>query len=413
MGGSNSGGPLAGVRVLDLGTMLAGPFTGTLLGDFGADVLKIEQPGSGDPMRTIGPYVNGESLWWNVESRNKRSVCLDLRKKEGGALLLDLVAHADVLIENFRPGTMARWGLSYDTLKTANPKLVMASVSGFGQTGPYSERPAYDRMAQAFSGILNMTGYADRPPVRPGVALADYGTAIFAAFSIMMALYHRDACGGTGQHLDIAMYEAMFRLTDSMLTSYEQLGITRARRGNENPNASPGDHFETADGRFIAITVSSDAIFQRLCKAMQREDLCADERFALHDARAQRLTEINRIVGEWVKSLSSKEVCARLEAAQQPHCLIYGVEEIMQDPHYRARESFVTVAHPRIGPFKMQGVVPRMLGTPAPPIRPAPRLGDATKDVLVSLLGKSSEEIACLERAGVIFVGEETDSAVK
>jgi len=413
MDSGNQGGPLAGIRVLDLGTMLAGPFTGTLLGDFGAEVLKIEQPGSGDPMRTIGPYVNGESLWWNVESRNKRSVCLDLRKPEGSALLRELVAHADVLIENFRPGTMARWGMSYDTLKGINPKLIMASVSGFGQSGPYSERPAYDRMAQAFSGILNMTGYADRPPVRPGVALADYGTAIFAAFSIMMALYHRDGRGGTGQHLDIAMYEAMFRLTDSMVTCYEQLGITRERRGNENPNASPGDHFETADGRFIAITVSSDAIFQRLCKVMEREDLCEDERFALHDARARRLTEINGIVGEWVRSMTAKEACDKLEAAQQPHCLIYGVKEIMEDPHYRARESFVTVAHPRIGSFKMQGVAPRMLGTPAPPIRPAPRLGDATEDVLVNLLGKSDKEIDHLQRSGVVFVSQENDSAMK
>ncbi|MBV7486460.1 CaiB/BaiF CoA-transferase family protein [Bordetella sp. BOR01] len=407
MGNGNQGGPLAGVRVLDLGTMLAGPFTGTLLGDFGADVIKIEQPGSGDPMRTIGPYVNGESLWWNVESRNKRSVCLDLRRDEGKALIHELVVHADVLIENFRPGTMDRWGLSYEALSKINPRLVVASVSGFGQTGPYAARPAYDRMAQAFSGILNITGYADRPPVRPGVALADYGTAVFAAFSIMMALFHRDARGGSGQHLDVAMYEAMFRLTDSMLSCYEQLGITRERRGNENPNASPGDHFETADGRFIAITVSSDALFQRLCRAMGREDLCNDERFALHDARAQRLTEINGVVGEWVRSMSAKEACARLEAAQQPHCLIYGVREIMEDPHYQARESFVTVNHPRIGPFKMQSVAPRMLGTPAPPIRPAPQLGDATRDVLASLLGKSDEEIRCLADAGVIFVGRE------
>jgi len=260
-------------------------------------------------------------------------------------------------------------------------------------------------MAQAFSGLLNMTGFPDRPPVRPGVAIADYGTAVFAAFSIMMALFHRDARGGTGQHLDIAMYEAMFRLTDSMISSYEQLGILRERRGNENPNAAPGDHFETADGRFIAITVSSDALFKRLCKAMGREELSTDERFALHDARAERLTEINGIVAEWVRSMTAKEVCAKLEAAEQPHALIYGVSEILADPHYQARESFVTLDHPRIGPFKMQGVAPRMLGTPAPPIRPAPELGDATRDVLVNLLGKSEDQVRQLAEAGVIGVG--------
>lgn len=395
-------GPLAGVRVLELGTMLAGPFTGTLLGDFGAEVIKIEQPGSGDPMRSIGPYVGGESLWWNVEARNKRSMCLDLHVEEGKRVLMELVAHVDVLIENFRPGTMKRWGLSYDVLKEINPRLIMASVSGYGQHGPYAERPAYDRMAQAFSGILNMTGFPDRPPVRPGVALADYGTAVFAAFAVMMALFHRDARGGTGQLLDVAMYEAMFRLTDSMVTSYEQLGMNRERGGNLNRNASPGDHFETADGRYVVITVSSDALFGRLCRAMDREDLITDERFAVHDARADRLSEINGIVGKWVRSMSAKEACARLEAAQQPHSLIYSVEEIMEDPHYRARESIVTVEHPRIGPIKMQGVAPRMLGTPAPSIKAAPELGDATDDILINMLGKSAAEVQRLRTAGIV-----------
>lgn len=400
--GNLSKGPLAGIRVLELGTMVAGPFTGTLLADFGAEVIKIEQPQTGDPMRHIGPYVKGESLWWNVEARNKQSVCLDLHLTEGKQVLKELVIHADVLIENFRPGTMAKWGLPYEVLKELNPKLVMASVSGYGQNGPYSERPAYDRIAQAFSGLLNTTGFPDRPPVRPGIPIADYGTGVFAAFSIMMALYHRDTSGGEGQHLDIAMYESMLRLTDSMVTAFDSLGVSRERTGNLNRNASPGDHFETSDGRFVVITVSSDALFARLCRAMQREDLITDERFAIHDARAERLVEINQIVGQWIRSQTAEQVCARLELAQQPHSLIYNVSEMLSDPHYIARESIVTVEHPRMGPLKMPGVVPRMQGTPAPPIKAAPLLGEHTEEVLRTLLGKSEKEIEQLRHTGVV-----------
>lgn len=395
-------GPLAGIKVVELGSMIAGPFSATLLADFGAEVIKVEQPGAGDPMRQIGPFAEGESLWWNVEARNKRSVTLDLHAAEGQELLRGLVGKVDVLIENFRPGTMDRWGLGWKQLSEINPKLIMASISGYGQSGPYSQRPAYDRMAQAFAGILNMTGFPDRPPVRPGVAIADYGTAVFAAFAIMMALYHRDARGGQGQQIDAAMFEAMFRLTDNMVTCYDQLGATRSRSGNLNRNAAPGDHFVTKDDRYLVITVSSDALFARLCACMERADLVSDPRFSTHDARAARLPEINGIVGDWVRSLTAKEACDRLDAGQQPYSLIYGVEEIMADPHYEFRGSIATVQHPRIGPIKMQGVAPRLLGTPAPEIRPAPSLGDATEDVLLNLLGRSAEELERLRKTGVV-----------
>ena len=249
----------------------------------------------------------------------------------------------------------------------------MASVSGYGLTGPYSQRPAYDRMAQAFAGILNLTGFSDRPPVRPGVAIADYGTAVFAAFGIMMALYHRDARGGKGQHIDAAMFEAMFRLTDNLVTCYDRFGTTRSRSGNLNPNAAPGDHFLTADNRYLVITVSSDALFARLCACMDRPQLVTDPRYSTHNARAERLAEINGVVGDWVRSLPAKEACARLDAGNQPHSLIYTVDEIAKDPHYEARGSIATLDHPRLGIMKMQGVAPRLLGTPAPPIHPTPR----------------------------------------
>lgn len=400
---SNSpGGPLKGVRVIELGTMIAGPFAATLLADYGAEVIKIEQPGAGDPMRQIGPFVDGESLFWNVEGRNKRSLTVDLRGSQGRDLLKELVGKADVLIENFRPGTMERWGLSWAELSKVNPRLVMCSISGFGQSGPYSARPAYDRIALAFSGILNVTGFPDGPPVRPGIAIGDYGSGIFGALGVMVALYHRDAKNGIGQHVDAAMFEAMFRLTDTMMPSYDKLGSIRARTGNMNRSAAPGDQFLTADDRYIAITCSSDAVFARLCEGMQRPDLLEDQRFFSHDARANNLAAINGVVADWVRSLPADEVCRRLEAAEQPHSLIYSIADIATDPHYQARQSIVTVKHPRLGDLKMQGITPCFTGTPPPPVRPAPELGADTDDILTNLLHKTAAEIAVFRELGVI-----------
>ena len=395
-------GPLAGVRVIELGSMVAGPFAATLLADFGADVIKVEQPGNGDAIRHIGPFVRGEGLWWNVEGRGKRSMTLDLHAPQGRDLLRALAAKANVLIENFRPGTLARWGLGWSVLSAGHPGLVMLSVSGYGQSGPYAQRPAYDRMAQAFAGLLNITGFPDRPPVRMGVAIADYGSAVLAAFGVMMALYHRDARGGRGQHIDMAMYEAMLRLTENMVSCHDQLGTVRTRKGNLNPNAAPGDHFLTADNRYLVVTVSSDTVFARLCRAMERPALAEDERFRTHDARAARLPEINGIVADWIRTLSAREACERLDAAQAPNALIYSMEDIAQDPHYRARGSLATVQHPRLGPLKMQGVAPVLGGTPAPPIRPAPQLGEHTDEVLQSLLGLTAAQTRALRAAGVL-----------
>lgn len=272
-------GPLEGIRVLELGTMIAGPVVATLLGDFGAEVIKIEQPEGGDPIRSIGPFSEGESLWWNVEGRNKKSVTIDMRQPEGQAMLRKMVRKADVLVENFRPGTMARWNCSWEDLKKENPRLVMVSVSGYGQTGPYAPKPAFDRIALAFSGMLNITGFADRPPVRPGVAMADYQSALFGAFAAMIALFHRDARGGAGQHVDVSLFESVFRFSDIMVTAADKIGIKRTRRGNLHFAAAPGDHFETCDGRYIVITISNNPLFLKLCQAMGRSELVLDNRF--------------------------------------------------------------------------------------------------------------------------------------
>jgi crotonobetainyl-CoA:carnitine CoA-transferase CaiB-like acyl-CoA transferase len=395
-------GPLAGIRVIELGTMVAGPVAATLLGDFGADVIKIEQPKGGDPIRQSGAIVEGESLYWNVEGRNKRSVTIDMRVKEGQALLRDLVKHADVLIENFRPGTMARWGCDYATLKAINPRLVMLSISGYGQDGPNSALPSYDRVALAFAGFLNITGYPDRPPVRPGTAIADYQTALFGAFAVMIALYHRDAKGGTGQQIDAALYETIFRFTDTMITAYDKLGVTRHRTGNSHYAASPGDHYAMQDGRFLALTVAANNVFQRLCVAMGQPELADDDRFATHPARVKNYEEINGIVANYIRSTPPAEVLASFAEQGVPHSLILSVEEILVDPHYAARGTIATIDHPRIGPIKMPAVLPRLMGTPPPPLRAAPLLGENTDEILTGLLGMQQTSVDELRAQGVI-----------
>jgi crotonobetainyl-CoA:carnitine CoA-transferase CaiB-like acyl-CoA transferase len=397
---SKDNGPLSGVRVIDIGTMVAGPVAGTLLADFGADVIKVEQPGRGDTLRHIGPFEGGESLWWNVEGRNKKSMTLDLRQPEGQRILKELVKDADVLVENFRPGTLDRWNLSWQVLEQVNPRLVMLSVSGYGQTGPLAPRAGYDRMGLAFGGTLGITGYPDRAPVRPGTAVADYQTALFGAFGTMVALYNRDVNGGRGQQVDLSLYEAVFRFTDVMVTAYDKLGLRRERTGNLHFAAAPGDHFETSDGRYIALTVSSDRMYRRLCEAMP--ELLDDPRFSTHAARLANVEEINRAVGAWIKSLPVPELCDVLDDKGLAYSLIYSVEDIMTDSQYESRGTIVTVDNPRIGSLKMPAPQPRFSGTPAPVVEAAPELGAHTEEILREHLGLSDDQIAALRTSGTI-----------
>jgi crotonobetainyl-CoA:carnitine CoA-transferase CaiB-like acyl-CoA transferase len=399
---TTGGGPLKGVRVLDLGTMIAGPVAATLLGDFGAEVLKVEQPQGGDPMRGIGPFVDGESLWFNVESRNKKSLSLDLRLPEGQALLRQLVMNADVVVENFRPGTMAKWGLSYQELSEVNPRIVMLSTSGFGQTGPNASRAGYDRIALAFGGLMHVTGHPDRPPVKPGNSMADYQSALFGALAVMMALYHRDVHGGKGQQVDLALYESVFRFTDVLVTQFDKLGLKRERQGNTSFAAAPGDNFVLSDGRYMVITVSSDTVYRALCKAMARPDLQADPRFLTHSLRTEHLCEINAEVAQWLLTTPVQELCARLDDAGVPYSILYTVEDILADAHYAARENIAVIDHPKIGSLKMPAPVPRFSGTPAPALRPAPALGSDNVEILQGWLGLGTEEVASLQERGVI-----------
>lgn len=393
-------GPLSGIRVIDIGTMVAGPVAATLLADLGAEVIKIEQPRKGDSLRHIGPMVEGESLWWNVEGRNKKSVTLDLHHVEGQRVLKEMLKHADVLVENFRPGILGKWNLSWEHLKQVNPRLVMLSVSGYGQTGPYANRAGYDRIALAMGGTLNATGYPDRAPVKLGTAMADYSTALFGAFGIMVALYHRNMCGGEGQQIDLSLYETVFRFTDVMVTAYEKMGLPRERTGNLHFAAAPGDHFETCDGRYIVFTVSNDRMFARLCEVIPV--LAGEERYSTHAKRTACVEEINVIVAAWIKSLPVLEVCRILEEKSLAFSLIYSIKDIVADPHYEARGSIASVEHPQIGVLKMPAVQPRFSGTPSPQIRPAPALGADTDEVLRELAGLSPGQIAELRQAGTV-----------
>lgn len=393
-------GPLAGIRVIDIGTMVAGPVSATLMADLGADVIKIEQPGRGDSLRHIGPAVEGESLWWNVEGRNKKSVTLDLHHPEGQRILKEMLKNADVLVENFRPGILAKWNLSWEHLKLVNPRLVMLSVSGYGQTGPYANRAGYDRIALAMGGTLNATGYPDRAPVKLGTAMADYSTALFGAYGIMVALYHRDLRGGEGQQIDLSLYETVFRFTDVMVTAFDKMGLPRERTGNLHFAAAPGDHFETCDGRYIVLTVSNDRMFGRLCEAIPA--LGNVERYSTHAKRTLCVEELNAIVAKWMKSLPVLEVCRILEEKGLAYSLIYSIKDIVADPHYEARGTIASVVHPQIGALKMPAVQPRFSGTPSPQIKPAPALGADTDEVLRDIAGLSAGQIAELRQAGTV-----------
>lgn len=393
---------LSGLRVLDLGTMVAGPVACTLLGDFGADVIKVEVPERGDTVRDLGPFVEEECLYWLVEARNKRSITLDLRRPEGQKLLCSLLKYVDAVVENFRPGTLERWNLSFEEMRKHNPDLILLRVSGFGQTGPYKDRAGYDRIGLAFGGLLGMTGYPDRPPVRSGTSTCDYQTAIMGAFSLMMALYHRDVRGGGGQEIDLSMYESVIRFTEVFVPEYDRLGVVRGRRGNKHFAAAPGEHFQTSDGRYLILTCSADTGFKRLCAAMRREDMLTDPKFATHAARWENIDELNGIVAAWILSLPTEELARRLDEAKAAYAFILDIAEICADPHYQARGSIATVEDPRIGPVKMAGVFPRFTGRENKPITPAPDLGQHNEEVYRDLLGMTTNEMSELAAVGVI-----------
>jgi crotonobetainyl-CoA:carnitine CoA-transferase CaiB-like acyl-CoA transferase len=400
--------PLAGLRVIDVGTRISAPFCAGLLGEMGAEVIKVEDPRGGDFMRTIGPFAPTDdgaddySLWWAVEGRGRKGVTLDLRQARGQDLFRRLVAHADVVCENFRPGTLEAWNIGP---KDCDPRVVWARISVFGQDGPNARRPGLDRMGIAFGGLLNLTGYPDRPPVRPGVTVSDYLTGVFAAEAVTAALYRRDRPdGGTGRGgvVDAPLYGSILRILEWTIAGQDRLGLTRGREGNRLPNSAPLDNYLTADGRYVCIVAGSDANFARLCAAMGRPDLVEDPRWSTLAQRAAGSDEINGVVADWAGALSSEEVEARCIEHGVPVGTIYDAADILADPHVAARGDIVTVDDPVAGPLRQQAPFPRLDGQAPRTPAPAPALGQHNREVWCDLLGLSADELASLTSAGVV-----------
>ncbi len=394
--------PLEGIRILDIGTRVAAPFAAGLLADFGADVIKVELPGRGDFMRNIGPFSDGYSLWWSIEGRNKRAITLDLRKERGREIFLDLATHCDVIVENFRPGTLEEWDLGYARLAERNPGLILTRASVYGQTGPYSRLPGMDRNGISFSGLLYLTGYPDRPPVRPGIIIADYLTGVFNALSIMIALYHRDVHHGGGQSVDLTLYESLFRVLEHTLPAYDKLGIVRERSGNRLVNSAPLDNWETADGQFISIAAPGDQLFPRLARAMGQPELADDPRFSTLPKRAENSDAINGIVADWCRLHTAAEIERIMLDADVPVARALNIADIVRDPHYIDRESFITVDDPVVGPIKQPAPYPRFSETPGSVRRGAPALGEHNAEVYGELLGFGAAELTSLKADGVI-----------
>jgi crotonobetainyl-CoA:carnitine CoA-transferase CaiB-like acyl-CoA transferase len=386
--------------VIDVGTRLAAPFCAGLLGEMGAEVIKVEQPTGGDFMRTIGPFEDGYSLFWSVEGRGRRSATLDLRRPRGQELFRRLAAHADVICENFRPGTMEEWHIGPADL---DPRLVMVRISVFGQDGPKAQRPGLDRMGIGYGGLMHLTGYPDSPPVRPGVTVSDYLTGAFCAQAAVAALYARDARQrGTGAVIDASLYGSILRILEWTIAAYDRLGIVRQREGNRLPNSAPLDNYPTADGRYMCIVAGSDANFARLCRAMNRPELPEDPRFTTLAQRAANADVINGIVAEWTAARNASEVEATCVAADVPVASAYTVADIVSDEQVAARGDIVTVQDPVVGPVRQQAPFPRMVGAPAAVPSGAPRLGEHNRDVWCDLVGLSGDELAGLAGEGIV-----------
>lgn len=394
--------PLADIRVLELGQLLAGPFCGQLLGDFGADVIKVEEPGRGDPMRQWGqekPY--GQSLWWPVIARNKRSVTCDLRTEAGQDLVRRLVAGSDVLLENFRPGTLERWGLGPTSLWELNPRLVITRVTGFGQDGPYAPRAGYGAIGEAMGGVRYVTGDPDRPPSRAGISLGDSLAAVFACLGTLVALHHRDRTG-VGQVVDSAIYEAVLAMMESVLPEWQVAGYQRERTGTVLPNVAPSNIYPTADGEMVLVAANQDTVFRRLASLMDAAELATDERYATHGARGAHMEELDELISVWTAKHDADELLAMLAEGGVPAGRIFRAKDMLEDEHFAARQAIVRVAHPQFGELPMQNVFPKLSASPGRVRRAGPELGQDNDAVYRGLLGLGDDDLVRLRAEGVI-----------
>ncbi|RDU97805.1 CaiB/BaiF CoA transferase family protein [Trinickia dinghuensis] len=393
--------PLDGIRVLEMGQLIAGPFAGKMLGEFGAQVVKIEPPGTGDPLRKWRLLHEGTSVWWAAQSRNKKSVTLDLRSIEGQDVARRLIAESDVLIENFRPGTLESWGLGWDELQRINPGLIMLRVSGYGQTGPYRDRPGFGVIAEAMGGLRHLSGEPGRTPVRVGISLGDSLSALHGVIGILLALRHREQHGGKGQVVDVALYESVFNMMESLLPEYSVLGAVRQPAGSSLPGIAPSNAYRCRDGKYALIAGNGDSIFRRLMELIGRPDLGNDPTLAQNDGRVKDVERIDVAIGEWAAQRSLDEALAALNAAKIPAGRIYDVADIAADPHYKAREMIVDTKLPDGTPVQVPGIVPKLSETPGTIDSEAATLGQHTDEVLGGL-GIDAETRAEWRSRGVI-----------
>lgn len=393
---------LQGIRIIDTTTVIAAPFCTSLLADFGADVIKVEMPGVGDPTRGTGPFADGHGLAFPTLGRNKRSITLDLRKPEGKEIFLQLIAKSDVLVENFRVGTLDKWGLDAKTLREANPKLIISRLTGFGQTGPNAPKAGFGTPLTAYSGMTYMSGHKDRPPVSPSFSLLDYIAGLYLWAATMMALYHRDVLGGEPEDVDVSLYESLFRMLDFVVGDYDKNGVIRERSPGLSGGISPAGTFETRDGQWFVVVSSTQKTWEYLAKAMGREELIADPLYLTNKDRVQNDDSLLAVVSAWIKSKDAEELQPILEKAGVPCSKLYSIKDIFEDPHYAARENILEVPHHVLGSLKMPGIFPKFTKNPGEVKWAGPALGAHNKEVYEDLLGLASAKLAALKEEGVV-----------
>ncbi len=377
--------PLKGIKVVELGTLIAGPFCSRILAEFGAEVVKIEAPDGGDQLRQWRKMYEGTSLWWYVQARNKKSVTVNMRVAEGQAIVRKLCADADIVIENFRPGALEKWNLGFDVLEKINPRLIMVRLSGYGQTGPYRNRPGFGVIGEAMGGMRHVTGYADRPPVRLGISIGDSIAALYGVIGAMMALHHRNVNGGRGQVVDVALYEAVFSMMESMVPEFDVLGFIRERAGNALPGIVPSNTYPTSDGKFVIVGANNDAIFKRMMTAIGRAELGDDASLATNAGRVPRTAELDGAIADWTRRHDLDHVLAALEKAQVPSGKVFDAADILKDAHYIARGMLEQHQLPDGKPVKLPGIVPKLSQTPGATKWLGPKLGEHNAEVLNGL----------------------------
>ncbi len=400
--------PLEGLKVLEMGSLIAGPFAGKLFAEFGAEVIKIEPPGNGDPLRKWRKLHKGTSLWWYIQSRNKKSVSVNLKSEEGKTIIHDLVKEVDIIVENFRPGVMEKWGLGYEELKRINPGIIMVRVSGYGQDGPYRDKAGYGSIAEAMGGLRYLTGYPDRPTTRIGISIGDSIAALYAVIGAMFAVYHRDVKGtGEGQYVDVALYEAVFSLMESMVPEYDVFNYIRERSGSTLPGIAPSNTYRCKHDKYIVIGANGDAIFKRLMYTIGKPNLAEDPKFVTNDGRVAEAEYLDEVIGLWTSQHELKDALAILDEARVPAGPIYSVKDIVEDEHVQSRNLIETVSIGDLGAVKIPGIVPKLSETPGNTDWIGPPLGHHNEQVLKGLLRYSAEKIAELKEREVIFEGQE------